>query len=70
VLAAVLIARGLVLGYVRTQTLGTPSIPGVASLLAELAQPLHALHAALRRTIRWRSRRYHVRANDDFAELS
>lgn len=38
----------------------------LASLLAELLQPLHLLHAACVPRIRWRTRLYHVRANDDF----
>lgn len=38
----------------------------VLSLLAELLQPLHLLHAQCSRRIRWRSRRYLVRSNHDF----
>ena len=36
------------------------------SLLSELLQPLHLLHALCRRSIRWRSRRYRVFSNDRF----
>jgi ceramide glucosyltransferase len=36
------------------------------SLLSELLQPLHLLHAACVRSIRWRSRRYRVYDNDRF----
>lgn len=36
------------------------------SVASELMQPAHLVHAALRRTIRWRSRVYRVRADDDF----
>ena len=36
------------------------------SLLAELLQPLHLLHAACVRTVRWRSRRYRVQADGRF----
>jgi ceramide glucosyltransferase len=38
-------------------------------LLSELLQPLHLLHAALYRNIRWRTRRYRVRDNDRFSAL-
>ena len=41
----------------------------LASIAAELLQPLHLLHAALVRRIRWRTRLYEVRANDDFHAL-
>lgn len=37
------------------------------SILSELLQPVHFLHALLRRTIRWRSRRYRVRSTRDFS---
>lgn len=39
----------------------------VVSVAAELVQPLHLLHGTLQRTIRWRSRTYRVRADDDFS---
>ena len=38
----------------------------LASLLAEMLQPLHLLHAVAVRRIRWRTRLYDVRSNDDF----
>jgi ceramide glucosyltransferase len=38
----------------------------VLSLVSELLQPLHMLHALISRRITWRTRRYLVRANDDF----
>ena len=38
------------------------------SLLSELLQPLHLLHALLCRTIRWRTRRYRVRDSRNFQE--
>jgi ceramide glucosyltransferase len=40
----------------------------VLSLLVALLLPLHALHAALDRRIRWRTHRYRVYANDRFEE--
>lgn len=36
------------------------------SLLSELLQPLHLLHALVNRTIHWRSRRYRIFSNDRF----
>ncbi|UXI67120.1 hypothetical protein [Tahibacter amnicola] len=39
------------------------------SVLAELLQPLHLLHAAVVRRIRWRSRHYRVFDNDRFVSL-
>jgi ceramide glucosyltransferase len=41
----------------------------LASLLAELLQPWHLLHAQLDRTILWRSRRYRVRSANDFSPV-
>ncbi|WP_243713571.1 glycosyltransferase family 2 protein [Luteimonas terrae] len=38
----------------------------VLSVWSELLQPLHLLHACYVRTIRWRSRRYRVRADGGF----
>jgi ceramide glucosyltransferase len=68
--AATLLARGLLLRLVRERTLGPGRVSWARSLVGELTQPAHALHALLRRTIRWRSRRYRVRANGDFVELT
>ncbi|MBS4751881.1 glycosyltransferase [Nocardioides sp. zg-ZUI104] len=41
--------------------------PGT-SLASELLQPVHLLHAAAQPTIRWRTRTYRVRADDDFTD--
>jgi ceramide glucosyltransferase len=38
----------------------------LVSIVSELVEPLHALHALARKSIRWRSRRIVVRAADDF----
>lgn len=40
--------------------------PPMLSLLSELLQPLHLVHALCRRTIRWRKRRYRVFSNERF----
>ncbi len=39
------------------------------SLISELLQPLHFLHALLNRTIRWRTRRYRIHSNRHFTSL-
>ena len=67
--AAALAVRELLLAVVRRQTLGARAGSPAGSLAAELLQPLHALRGAALRTIRWRTRRYRVRADDDFVEL-
>ncbi|WP_370979407.1 glycosyltransferase family 2 protein [Agaribacterium sp. ZY112] len=41
----------------------------LVSFLSELVQPLHSLHASVKRDIRWRSRRYRVYANDRFSDI-
>jgi ceramide glucosyltransferase len=38
----------------------------ILSIVSELLQPLHLVHALCQRRITWRTRRYAVRANDDF----
>lgn len=55
----------------RIQRAVSPTIPlrpGL-SLLSELLQPVHLLHALINRTICWRSRRYRVYDNDRFSSL-
>ncbi len=41
----------------------------ISSVLSELLMPLHALHAAVRPTIRWRTRRMRVRRDGSFESL-
>ena len=66
VAATVLLARALTLiGFQRTLTGHTRHRP-VLSVVSELLQPLHLLHALLDRTIIWRTRTYRVRQNHDF----
>jgi len=66
-LAATLVLRQRVLGGLHRRF-----VPGALrhrpflSALVELLQPLHLLHALLVRDIHWRTRRYRVRAVDDF----
>ncbi len=65
-IAALCVVRGLVLRDLQRRLTGGSRHRAALSLLAELLQPLHGLHALLQRRIRWRTRHYRVRANDDF----
>lgn len=66
VLAGCLLVRqGVLRGIQRVLSREIPLRP-MLSLLSELLQPLHLLHALLNRTIYWRSRRYRVLRNDRF----
>lgn len=56
----VLLARALLLCGVQWRVTGAVRHRLLLSLCAECLQPLHLLHAALVRTIRWRTRRYRV----------
>ena len=69
VLAVVLLARGGLLLAAQRRLAGATAHAPLASLLAELLQPWHLLHAQLDRTIFWRSRRYRVRSATDFSPL-
>ena len=65
-LLVLLVARWWVLRrLLRLQAPNCASRP-LVSILVELVQPLHLLHATCRRTIRWRTRRYRVYDNDRF----
>ena len=66
-LLALLAVRAAALATLHRRFVGAPLRPRpVVSILAELLQPLHLAHALAVRTVRWRSRRYRVRAADDF----
>lgn len=62
----VLLWRATGLMWLQRRLTGRVRHRPLASVLAELLQPLHLLHATLVRRIRWRTRLYDVRANDDF----
>jgi len=64
--AAVLLLRAAVLMRLQRRASGRVRHRPVLSVLAELLQPLHLLHATCVRRIRWRTHLYHVRANDRF----
>jgi ceramide glucosyltransferase len=64
--AALLALRAVVLSALQKKLTGRVRMRPIISILSELAQPFHFLHALCRRTIRWRTRKYYVRANDAF----
>jgi len=68
-LAGVLAVRGAGLCALQSALTGRRRHRPLLSLLSELLQPLHLLHAAVDRTILWRKRVYRVFDNDDFREL-
>jgi len=59
-LATVLLARQAVLSGMQRRFFGESRPRPVLSVLSELLQPFHLVHALCWRTIRWRSRRYRV----------
>jgi len=66
IMLGVLVIRHLALRRVQREVSShIPSYP-LLSLLSELLQPLHLLHALVNRTIYWRSRRYRIFSNDRF----
>ena len=70
VLLTVLILRGLDLVWLQRAVYGRSLHAPLTSLLSELAQPFHLAHALLWRRIVWRKRRYRVRNDHDFQDLS
>jgi ceramide glucosyltransferase len=70
ILVAVLCIRAVLIVAVQIATTGRPRHELLLSIASELLQPVHLAHAMLVRTIRWRTRRYRVRDNDDFTSVS
>jgi ceramide glucosyltransferase len=66
VLAAVLALRLMVIRTILRRFFRRQLHRPALSVLSELLQPAHLVHALASRTIRWRSRRYHVRGTNDF----
>ncbi len=67
---ALLTGRWLILRALHRRIYGRSLHATVPSLLSELAQPAHLLHGATQRTIRWRTRTYRVRSDDDFIAVT
>lgn len=66
VLGVVLAVRSIVIVSLH-RVVGTPGLHRAgASIASELWQPIHLVHALVSPVIVWRTRRYRVRANDDF----
>lgn len=65
-LAALVCARWCVLGALQGRFTGRARLDPGLSLLQELLQPLHLVHAGVVRTTRWRSRLYRAHDNDRF----
>lgn len=68
ILGTIFIVRAAILIATQRALLGTSMHRPTVSILSELLQPFHLLHALAVRTIRWRTRRYHVRASDRFSD--
>jgi ceramide glucosyltransferase len=69
-LLVVLFVRSAVLCGLQWRFTGKVRHRPLLSVISELLQPLHFLHATLQRTIRWRTRIYRVYDNDDFVSVS
>jgi len=67
-LAALLMRHATISYHNETKNAYTPSNV-LTSLLSEIIQPVHILHALFVRTIRWRSRRYRVYSSDRFESV-
>jgi ceramide glucosyltransferase len=69
VLGVVLLVRFFILRHMHARFFGIRLHRPFLSVLSELMQPIHLVHALAVRTIRWRTRRYRVRDTHDFQEL-
>ena len=69
ILLLVLVVRHLALRVVQCSVAAEIPAHPLLSLLSELLQPFHLLHALWNRTIYWRSRRYRIFSNDRFTSL-
>lgn len=66
ILVVLLIVRSIAIASLH-RAIGTPGLHRAgASIASELWQPIHLVHALVSPVIVWRTRRYRVRANDDF----
>jgi len=67
VLLLALVAREFLTEEMQKKFFGRALIRPMVSLLSELIQPVHLIHALAVRTIRWRTRLYKVRDTHDFS---
>ena len=69
-LMATLLVRQLALHSLHRQVYGSlPDFHWLTSIVAELLQPLHWLHACLQHTLRWRTRRIRLRPDGTFSHV-
>jgi ceramide glucosyltransferase len=68
-LAGALLFRATVLSLLQWRISGKVRHRPLLSLLSEVLQPLHLIHAVLVKSIRWRSRYYRVYDNDRFTSI-
>lgn len=68
-LLGTLIARGLLLSSLQRHLTGHSRHHPALSIISELLQPVHLIHALLVRSIRWRTRHYRVYDNDRFVSI-
>jgi ceramide glucosyltransferase len=66
VIAGVLVMRWLLISTLNRRLFGPFRVRPILSLLSELLQPFHFLHALFVKRIDWRGRRYRVHASDRF----
>jgi len=66
-LLSALFLRGALLPSIQGMFFGVSLYQPLTSLLSELIQPFHLIHALVSRTISWRTRRYRVRDTNDFS---
>lgn len=66
VVGGFLLIRSCVLGMLQGKVFGRSQHLPISSVVSEMLQPFHLLHAALDRNIRWRSRRYRVHSSEHF----
>jgi ceramide glucosyltransferase len=68
-LLATLGVRGLLLSNLQRHLTGHSRHRPALSIVSELLQPVHLMHALLVRSIRWRTRHYRVYDNDRFVSI-
>jgi ceramide glucosyltransferase len=66
---SVLALRAVTLIALQRRLTGRSRHSPILSIVSELLQPLHLVHALVSQRITWRTRRYVVRANDDFTAV-
>jgi ceramide glucosyltransferase len=68
-LLALLAVRGIILTLMLHHFFHRHLHRPLLSILSEIFQPVHLVHALVSHTIHWRTRRYHVRDTSDFSSI-